>query len=149
MEAEKRKIAGCVPFTIRDQESKVLLITSRKVPGTLVFPKGGIDKKETEEEAAKRETWEEAGVHGTILQTLFDDSSSAEDSNSIEKKRRNLEGTWFLLRVEEICDDWPERHERHRLWLTIEEALNQPHLRSATRQLLELTEKVLNRAEDN
>ncbi len=69
----KRKLAGCVPIRATNYECNdplVLLISSRSTPGKWVFPKGGYKHGESAKEAAVRESWEEAGIHGTILHEL-------------------------------------------------------------------------------
>lgn len=68
-----RKVAGCIPFKVvpGDPEPHFLLISSRKVPGTIVFPKGGINRHEPSELGGQRETWEETGVRGRILKEII------------------------------------------------------------------------------
>ena len=45
----------------------MLLVTARRNPKNWIFPKGHIDKGESPEEAAVRETREEAGVVGKLI----------------------------------------------------------------------------------
>jgi 8-oxo-dGTP pyrophosphatase MutT (NUDIX family) len=49
------------------REPQVLLVTARRNPKNWIFPKGHIEKGETPEAAALRETREEAGVVGNLI----------------------------------------------------------------------------------
>ncbi|KAL1507473.1 hypothetical protein AB1Y20_008309 [Prymnesium parvum] len=63
----QRLRAGCVPITIAPGgRLKLLLIRSRKHPEWLTFPAGGVERGETLQQAAVRETFEEAGVSGQL-----------------------------------------------------------------------------------
>ncbi|KAK9790526.1 hypothetical protein WJX73_010660 [Symbiochloris irregularis] len=66
----ERLVAGCIPVRIikpgtTEQRVEILLISSRGGDG-LVIPKGGWETDETVEDAAARETVEEAGVRGQL-----------------------------------------------------------------------------------
>mmetsp|Transcript_20929 Transcript_20929/g.33703 ORF Transcript_20929/g.33703 Transcript_20929/m.33703 type:complete len:387 (+) Transcript_20929:128-1288(+) len=77
-----RLVGGCVPI-LRD--GRILLISSRKENCWLSLPKGGWELDESLEEAAIRETYEEAGVLGILGPSL--DSFLAESG---KKKKRKL-----------------------------------------------------------
>jgi 8-oxo-dGTP pyrophosphatase MutT (NUDIX family) len=52
----------------RDRERwSVLLVRARKDPSVWIFPKGHIEPGETPDDAALRETQEEAGVNGELV----------------------------------------------------------------------------------
>jgi len=60
----------CIPYRYKkngtqEKEIEVLLISAQKGSG-MQFPKGGWEKDETMEQAALRETIEEAGVIGSV-----------------------------------------------------------------------------------
>ena len=59
--------AGSIVFRLDSREPQVLLVTARRNPRNWIFPKGHIEKGETPEEAALRETREEAGVVGDLI----------------------------------------------------------------------------------
>ncbi|XWS48226.1 hypothetical protein CRYUN_Cryun13aG0055900 [Craigia yunnanensis] len=78
-----RLVVGCIPYrynktkeaTSIDEIIEVLVVSAQNGQGML-FPKGGWEKDESMEEAAIRETLEEAGVLGnievSIYKTVFD-----------------------------------------------------------------------------
>ncbi|RCH79283.1 hypothetical protein CU098_005721 [Rhizopus stolonifer] len=115
-ENDVRQVAGCVPIDI--QNGRVLLISSRKNKDAWVLPKGGWEQDETQQHAAQRETWEEAGIKGTIVKQLgvFEELTN--------KKRRLKAHHWiFEMHIEEVVKKFPERKKRERRWFTLHEAL--------------------------
>jgi 8-oxo-dGTP pyrophosphatase MutT (NUDIX family) len=111
-----KKVAGCVPVKKgEDGEWKVLMVQSRFKPEIWLFPKGGIEKKEKNWEAACRETVEEAGVSGKILCKLGKWKGSNDQKLIM----------YLLLVEQELTKNdtrWKERNERPRRWLTFDEA---------------------------
>ncbi|MBR6564006.1 MAG: NUDIX domain-containing protein [Clostridia bacterium] len=65
IEAIYEKSAGAVVYTVSDERIKYLLIKSQN--GDVGFPKGHIEKGETEESAALREIFEETSVKAELL----------------------------------------------------------------------------------
>lgn len=117
-----REVVGCIPYRYREtdesssgKELEVLLVSSQKGQA-MMFPKGGWECDETMEEAAKRETLEEAGVIGTVEEKL--------DRWFYKSKRCDIMhwGHMFPLRVNKQCDSWPEKDLRQRKWMTVAEA---------------------------
>ncbi|XP_059448485.1 nudix hydrolase 17, mitochondrial-like [Corylus avellana] len=119
-----RQVVGCIPYRYKSNgcdenmsnELEVLVISSQKGQG-LTFPKGGWELDEsTMEEAASRESLEEAGVLGSIECEL--------GKWSFISKRHGTcyEGHMFPLLVKEQLDPWPEKNVRRRLWMTAAEA---------------------------
>lgn len=112
-------VAGIVPLAA--DRKLVLMIQSTRHNGW-VLPKGGWETDEaTQEEAAKREAWEEAGVIVKIDRNLGD----------ITEKRRPEKFTseapkasynFFEATVEEEKVEWPEMHKRRRKWMPYSEA---------------------------
>ncbi|KAF9592493.1 hypothetical protein IFM89_015064 [Coptis chinensis] len=116
-----RQVVGCIPYryksgTSNDKELEVLLISSQKGQSKMMFPKGGWEIDESIEEAAARETFEEAGVQGDVEFEL---------GNWMFKSKRYgtfYEGFMFSLLVTEQLACWPERDVRTRRWMTVGEA---------------------------
>src|SRR5918995_2582981 len=61
------KQSGAIVVRLDGKEPQVLLITAKRNPKNWIFPKGHIEKGETPEAAALRETQEEAGVLGKLV----------------------------------------------------------------------------------
>ncbi|XP_028798980.1 nudix hydrolase 16, mitochondrial-like [Neltuma alba] len=125
-----RLVAGCVPFRYRgsdvcDSNSgktvEVLMISSPSGPG-LLFPKGGWENDETVEEAAIRESIEEAGVRGDLKDFL----GYFEFRSKTHQDEFNPEGlckaAMFALFVKEELHSWPEQKFRNRSWLSLSES---------------------------
>ncbi|PSR88125.1 Nudix hydrolase [Actinidia chinensis var. chinensis] len=120
----RRLVVGCIPYryktcTEKDTENdelEVLVITSQKGQGML-FPKGGWELDESLEEAALRETLEEAGVLGKV-------EGEELGKWSFKSKSRGIyhEGRMFALLVTEQLDLWPEKNLRQRIWMNVGEA---------------------------
>lgn len=62
--------AGAVVFRLRAGRPQILLVRARRTPGQWIFPKGHIEDGESPQNAAVRETQEEAGVDGEPLARL-------------------------------------------------------------------------------
>lgn len=104
----------------REGRSEILLVTSRGT-GRWIIPKGwpirGLDAKG----AAVHEAWEEAGVKaGQVADTPL-------GKYTYEK---GLDPDWgipvvtqvFPVAVAALCDDFPERDQRKRMWVSPERA---------------------------
>ncbi|KAH8556323.1 NUDIX hydrolase domain-like protein [Umbelopsis sp. PMI_123] len=124
-----RQVAGCIPIDPRT--NRVLLITSSKHEGVWVLPKGGWENDETQAEAAARETWEEAGVRGTITRQIGTFVETTKKGNA--KAHHCI----FEMHINEIMKKWPEKKKRERRWFTYEEALaitaTKPYMQEAIR----------------
>jgi 8-oxo-dGTP pyrophosphatase MutT (NUDIX family) len=109
---------AALPWRIRKGRLKVLLVTSRETR-RLIVPKGWPIDGLKPHRVAEREAREEAGVTGRI---------SRQPIGSFAYWKRMRESfvlcgvDVFALEVREQRDDWPERDERQRLWITAEEA---------------------------
>ncbi|KAM3234749.1 nudix hydrolase 18, mitochondrial isoform X1 [Capsicum annuum] len=115
----------CIPYRYKDNIDlsmgdedafEVLLISPQRKGKGLLFPKGGWEKDETIEVAARRETIEEAGVCGDIegkLGTWYFENKSGDTA---------YEGHMFPLFVREELNLWPEKDIRERSWMSVREA---------------------------
>ncbi|KAI8971911.1 NUDIX hydrolase domain-like protein [Mycotypha africana] len=115
-ENDIRQVAGCLPLDLPNR--RVLLITSRKKKNAWVLPKGGWEQDETQQHAAQRETWEEAGVKGRITRQLGVFEERTKGKNKLKAHH------WiFEMHIDEVVKKWPERKKRDRRWFTFQEAL--------------------------
>lgn len=122
-----RQVVGCIPYRFRkthkaasvhgklSDELEFLLISSQKSP-SMMFPKGGWELDETIEQAAIRETMEEAGVLGDVGDKLGVWTFKSKSHDTFH------EGHMLAFRVTEELDCWPEKDVRQRVWLTANEA---------------------------
>ncbi|KAF5934260.1 hypothetical protein HYC85_030431 [Camellia sinensis] len=122
-----RQVVGCIPYRYKISNQshllqgslienlEVLLISSPKAHH-LFFPKGGWEIDETMEEAALRETKEEAGVVGILENQLGKWSFKSKSQGTFH------DAYMFPLLVEEQLDVWPEKNARRRIWMRVKEA---------------------------
>lgn len=121
----ERLVAGVVPLS--SDRTKVLMIQSSSRKGW-VLPKGGWETDEkTQQDAACREAWEEAGIECKI----------EKDLGTIEEKRTESaikkDGTkaprasyrFYEVKVKQELDSWPEQHKRDRQWMSFRSAQDQ------------------------
>jgi 8-oxo-dGTP pyrophosphatase MutT (NUDIX family) len=106
--------AGAVPFRTSAAGTEVLLITSR-TSKSWIFPKGTIEAGQTASEAAVREAFEEAGIAGRLL---------AEPIGTYRYARLDIEYVVEMFAMEVTLEhaDWPEKAERQRQWVPLDES---------------------------
>jgi diphosphoinositol-polyphosphate diphosphatase len=115
-ESGARLVAGCVPIQLAEGAEtlegaiRVLLIESVN-RGDWILPKGGWEKDETVEEAAVRETQEEAGVQGDVLCEL--------QTLEIVSKKGNVSRARFFLLL--VSKELEMEENRQRKWVTYSE----------------------------
>ena len=122
--------SGVVPYIVKDEEIKILLITSRSGKRWIV-PKGIIEPGMTAVESARKEALEEAGILGTI------DPEPA-GCYSYEKWGGTCMVTVFIMEITTIMDTWDEEWMRTRELVTWAEALkriDQPALQRIIKTL--------------
>ncbi|XP_059643291.1 nudix hydrolase 17, mitochondrial-like [Cornus florida] len=122
-----RQVVGCIPYRYKKtnqfssiggthvEELEFLLISSQKSE-RMMFPKGGWEIDESMEQAASRETLEEAGAVGIVEHKLGNWSFKSKSQGTFH------DGHMFPLRVTELLDSWPEENVRRRAWMTAKEA---------------------------
>ena len=104
----KRMRAGCVPLRVNPSgRMAVLLVQSRKHPEFWTFPAGGVERGERDEQAAARETREEAGVVGQLGRRVC----KVSDAKSTT--------TMYALYVEAELETWDEASVRTRQWFDL------------------------------
>jgi uncharacterized protein len=125
-----RQIAALPYRVAADGQVSIMLVTSRETR-RWVIPKGNLMKGLTQPEAAAREAFEEAGLHGIV------DPLPA-GTYHYDKRRRNgttrpVLVTVYPLAVSSQADRWPEQGERMARWCTPGEAaalVEEPELSS-------------------
>jgi len=109
---------AALPWRIRKGRARILLVTSRETR-RLIVPKGWPIEGLKPHRVAEREALEEAGVVGKA-------SRQSIGSYAYWTRMRQsfvLCGVdVFPKEVREQLDDWPERDERQRVWVTADEA---------------------------
>ncbi|CAI9753233.1 unnamed protein product [Fraxinus pennsylvanica] len=120
-----RQVVGCIPYrykgingkSVVDEDAiEVLVISSQRKGKGMLFPKGGWEKDESIQEAALRETVEEAGVLGDVESELGKWSFKSKNNGNC------YEGRMFPLLVKEQLEFWPEKDVRQRKWVSVREA---------------------------
>jgi 8-oxo-dGTP pyrophosphatase MutT (NUDIX family) len=110
---------AALPYTVADGRISILLVTSRDT-GRWIVPKGWPERKTKPHVQAAREAFEEAGVTGKVTKEPF-------GTYLYEKRLRVGTVTCsvdvYLLKVEREVEDWPERHQRARRWVSPAEGL--------------------------
>jgi 8-oxo-dGTP pyrophosphatase MutT (NUDIX family) len=105
-----------IPFRLEQDKLNVMLITSRNRKRWII-PKGIIEKDISAAESARREAFEEAGLRGRV-------SRKPIGRYRYRKWGDTCDVQVFLLKIEQVLDEWPESSVRQRRWATVEEAAN-------------------------
>ena len=110
---------AALPVATRDGNTEVMLITSRDT-GRWIIPKGWPEKNLTPAELAAREAYEEAGLIGSAGERPCGRYSYEKRLNSGKSTLCKVDV--YLFRVEDELDDWPEKGQRDRRWMSPAEA---------------------------
>lgn len=109
---------GVLPFDATEQDIAMLFITS-KTRGRWIPPKGRAKKNESHEDVCHREAFEEAGIRGIVLN---DFPMTVVISRSTDEGTEDIPVTYYPFLVLSQVDAWPEKTERERHWVLIEQA---------------------------
>jgi 8-oxo-dGTP pyrophosphatase MutT (NUDIX family) len=82
----------------------------------LVVPKGCIEPGKTAGEIALLEAWEEAGLVGVL-------QAEPVGSYLYDKGLNTYHVLVYLMQVTQVANEWPERDQRDRLWMSYSQAL--------------------------
>jgi 8-oxo-dGTP pyrophosphatase MutT (NUDIX family) len=134
MSSPKKQYAA-LPYRRQADNIEIMLVTSRDT-GRWIIPKGWPTQGLTPRDSAAREAMEEAGLLGRI---------TGRSIGVYHYDKRVADGSVtrcvvkvFALEVERQLTAWPERHQRHTHWFTLEEAAEAVHemeLRTIIRNL--------------
>jgi len=117
---------AALPFAPRDAGLEILLVTSRKKRGRSkgggrwILPKGWPKRSETFADAAMREAHEEAGVTGAVHPAPIGNYAYKKKMRAGYKVPSRV--FVFALRVHETHDEWLEKGQRDRRWVSLAEA---------------------------
>ncbi|PKU25606.1 NUDIX hydrolase [Telmatospirillum siberiense] len=128
---------AALPYAVRDGELMVALITSRQ-SGRWIIPKGWPEKGLSGHEVAAREAFEEAGLVGEVDLVPLSSFRYAKRLDGAVRKLCEVEV--YALAVHQVLDDWPERHQRQREWLTPGQAAMRVTDAGLIQLLLDLTD---------
>jgi 8-oxo-dGTP pyrophosphatase MutT (NUDIX family) len=103
--------SGVIPVL----DGRLCMVTSR-ARRRWVFPKGVIEPGHTPRETGLIETWEEAGLVGTL-------DPEPIGNYVYEKFGQGHHVLVFRMNVIQAHDSWPEQDVRDRAWLTVAEAI--------------------------
>lgn len=110
--------SGVAPYRVTRKGVSVLVITSRRT-GRWLFPKGGLMAGREPWESAAQEAFEEAGVQGVADPEPLGAYRSHRVRNGAAEQ---IEVVIYPLKVTRQLDRWPERGQRRRRWVSLDEA---------------------------
>lgn len=118
----KRKVRtqyAALPFSVRDDNILVMLVTSRETKRWII-PKGWPEKRILPHAVAAREAYEEAGLVGKVEERPF--ATFRYEKRLKSGRTATCEVETYLFEVERELDEWPEKDERERRWMSPDEA---------------------------
>jgi 8-oxo-dGTP pyrophosphatase MutT (NUDIX family) len=110
---------GALPVAVDQDGIRVMLITSRETRRWII-PKGWPHKRLSPRAVAALEAYEEAGLQGRVAEqptAVFSYVKRLKSGKSV-----TCQVETYLFHVEQELDDWPEKLERERRWMTPDEA---------------------------
>lgn len=110
---------GALPVAVSNGELRVMLITSRETRRWII-PKGWPQKNRAPNVVAAREAFEEAGLEGRVAEQPL--ATFKYEKRLKSGKTVTCAVETYLFQVDRELDDWPEKRERERRWMSPEEA---------------------------
>lgn len=125
-----------LPVAVRNGEFSIMLVTSRETH-RWILPKGWPEKGLSPAATAAKEAYEEAGLMGEVETAPF-------GHFHYDKRLRTgeivpCEVDVFLMRVDRELDDWPERGQRKRRWVSPAQAADMIQESDLAKLVLRLT----------
>jgi 8-oxo-dGTP pyrophosphatase MutT (NUDIX family) len=117
---ERTHQVAALPWRKGEQGVEILLVTTRTTKRWLI-PKGWSMYGKADHEAAAIEAYEEAGVRGIADAMPVGRYGYLKLLKS--GKPRHLNVQVFAIAVDDVLDDWPEKSERERQWVSPQQAL--------------------------
>jgi 8-oxo-dGTP pyrophosphatase MutT (NUDIX family) len=114
-----RAQCAALPFRMSDDTIEVLLVTSRDT-GRWIIPKGWLEKGTKPHDMAAREAFEEAGVVGKVQKAPV--GSYTYTKRLSARKSVECKVDVFLLKVDQDLDEWPEKGQRQKEWMSPSQA---------------------------
>jgi phosphohistidine phosphatase len=111
--------AAVIPYRIREERVEIALVTSHG-GRRWVVPKGSLDNGEEATDAAIRETEEEAGLIGELVEQSI-------GRYRYTKHNDRYHVDVFVMRVTAVLDSWVEAEHRDRRFMSVEDALTRLH----------------------
>ena len=112
--AKKLTNAGTIPIRRRGNEFELCIVASRRCKDRFVFPKGKVAQNEKLKQTALRETIEEAGVSGELVDYPIIHRVKGNGNNSGGKTV-----CFYPILVDFEMKRWPERFMRQRKWVSL------------------------------
>lgn len=106
--------SAVIPYWHEKDRLRVMLITSRNT-GRWIVPKGMVEPNMTPWASAAKEALEEAGLLGTVGQTKVCEYQ-------YDKWETTFRVAVYPMRIAECLEDWEEREQRKRAWMTPKQA---------------------------
>ena len=107
--------SAILPYRWRNNQLEILLITNH-TGKHYVIPKGVIEPTMTAAASAAKEAFEEAGILGIPATKPFGEYN-------YKKWGGRCRVQVYPMKVREVLEQWPERKERDRKWVSAEEAI--------------------------
>ncbi len=96
-----------------------LLFVTSQTRGRWILPKGLAKQGETHAQTCERESFEEAGIKGIVMENFPVTVSINKQS---EDGKKAIPVTYYPLLVEDQYDEWPEMNKRERHWALLNDA---------------------------